>query len=356
MFLSEDSFRLRSQAYSYFADGFSDAIKGRGRFTVWVPDDQGDGDPSANDIAKGETMSGHFVTIPHVERYTGLQLNEVAESLGSFNFIRIEDAATDPSTPGVVYFADTGASPTTENRYGRIYKLTLDPADPRQAVLEVVLDNGAGDDIVNPDGLGLNDQALVIQEDRNKASTGVARIHVYDLGSETLTAVAALDPSDAAIAKGWRPRRLGVERRGRRERLLRPRHVARQRAGAQDEDPPTRPRPQGGLRRGRTRPAPAGEDPGDVERTSPLGSELRSRLPSESSLLRGVSNRRSPMFAACDPEYAFRDQASLLESVVERLMSVGDGAVAWRHFRRYLSGTTQFLSCSERGIVKLSWL
>ena len=41
MFLSEDSFRLRSQAYSYFADGFSDAIKGRGSFTVWVPDDPG---------------------------------------------------------------------------------------------------------------------------------------------------------------------------------------------------------------------------------------------------------------------------------------------------------------------------
>ena len=205
MFLSEDSFRLRSQAYSYFADGFSDAIKGRGSFTVWVPDDQGDGDPSANDIAKGETMSGHFVTIPHVERYTGLQLNEVAESLGSFNFIRIEDAATDPGTPGVVYFADTGANKTTENRYGRIYKLTLDPAHPRQADLEVVLDSGAGDDIVNPDGLGLNDQALVIQEDRNKAATGVARIHVYDLASETLTAVAALDPSDAAIAKGGGP-------------------------------------------------------------------------------------------------------------------------------------------------------
>ena len=219
-------------------------------------------------------MSGHFVTIPHVERYTGLQLNEVAESLGSFNFIRIEDAATDPGTPGVVYFADTGANKTTENRYGRIYKLTLDPANPRQADLEVVLDNGAGDDIVNPDGLGLNDQALVIQEDRNKAATGVARIHVYDLGSETLTAVAALDPSDAAIAKAGGP---GVwESSGVVDvsELLRPRHVAPQRAGAQDEDPPTRPRPQGGLRRRRTRPAPVGEDPGDV--SSPAGHEMRS--------------------------------------------------------------------------------
>ncbi len=58
MFLSEDSFRLRSQAYSYFADTFTGASAAEGAFTVWVPDDQGDGDPSANDIAKGETLAG----------------------------------------------------------------------------------------------------------------------------------------------------------------------------------------------------------------------------------------------------------------------------------------------------------
>jgi secreted PhoX family phosphatase len=201
MFLSEDSFRLRSQAYSYFADDFQDAIRGRGAFTVWVPDDLGDGDPSADDIAKGETMTGRFVTIPHAEHFTGLQLNEVAEGLGSFNFVRIEDAATDPSNPGVVYFADTGANKKTENRYGRIYRMTYDPAHPRRADLEVVLDNGAGDDLMNPDGLGLNETSLVIQEDKNSAKTGYARILVYDLGSETLTAVARTDPSARAIAE-----------------------------------------------------------------------------------------------------------------------------------------------------------
>ena len=100
MFLSEDSFRLRSQAYAYFADDFTGAIQGDGAFAVWVPDDQGDGDPSTNDIAKGETLAGRFVTIPHADTYSGLQLNEKAEALGSFNFIRIEDAATDPAQPG----------------------------------------------------------------------------------------------------------------------------------------------------------------------------------------------------------------------------------------------------------------
>ena len=44
-YLSEDSFRLRSQAYAYFADDFSGAIHGDGALAVWVPDDPGDGDP-----------------------------------------------------------------------------------------------------------------------------------------------------------------------------------------------------------------------------------------------------------------------------------------------------------------------
>ena len=204
MWLSEDSFRLRSQAYSYFADSFGGALDAEGRFTVWVPNDQGDGDPSANDIAKGETMPGRFVTIPNVEQYTGKQLNEVAESLGSFNFIRIEDGAHDPSNPGVVYFADTGHN-EGETRFGRIYRLTLDPYRPRRAALEVVLDSGAGDDIANPDNLGINERVLVIQEDRNKAKTGYNRVHVYDLDTGTLNAVARTDPSQVAMDRAGGP-------------------------------------------------------------------------------------------------------------------------------------------------------
>lgn len=204
IYLAEDSFRLRSQAYSYFADDYTAALKGRGRFTVWVPDDQGDGDPSADDISKGESLTGRFVTIRDVERYAGLELNEVAERLGSFNFVRIEDAATQPSAPGVVYISETGHN-AAETRNGRLYRLTYDVDHPRRATLEVVLDGDTGDDIVNPDNLGLNDTSLVIQEDRNKAASGYARIHVYDLATETLTAVARLDPSDGAIARGGGP-------------------------------------------------------------------------------------------------------------------------------------------------------
>lgn len=203
-FLAEDSFRLESQAYSYFSDTFDKAIRGRGSFTVWVPDDQGDGKPSSDDIAKGDTLDGRFVSIPNAKRYSGLELNEVSERLGAFNFVRIEDAAHDPGNPGVMYFSDTGAA-RAETKNGRLYRFTIDPANPRRASLEVVLDGDAGDDLVNPDNLGINETTLVIQEDRNKASSGYARVHRYDLGSGVLTPVARLDPSQYAIDVGGGP-------------------------------------------------------------------------------------------------------------------------------------------------------
>lgn len=203
-YLAEDSFRLESQAYAYFSDTFAKAIRGKGSFTVWVPDDQGDGNPSTDDIAVGDTLDGRFVSIPNAKRYTGLELNEVAVGLGSFNFVRIEDAAHDPTNPGVIYLSDTGANPA-ETKNGRLYRLTIDPANPRHATLEVVLDGDAGDDLVNPDNLGINQTTLVIQEDRNDTSSGFARVHTYDLGTGALTPVARLDPSQHAIDVGGGP-------------------------------------------------------------------------------------------------------------------------------------------------------
>ena len=266
VYLSEDSFRLRSQAYAYFADDFPGAIHGEGAFAVWVPDDQGDGDPSTNDLAKGETLSGRFVTIPHAERYTGLQLNEKAEALGSFNFVRIEDAATDASKPGVMYFSDTGAN-KAETKHGRLYRMTFDPAHPRRASLEVVLDGDAGDDIVNPDNLGI-DQA-------RPADPGGSQRHRVRLqpDPDARPDLRRADArcADGSAALGDRARRwsggLGVERGGRRQRLLRSGRVAPQRAGAPHEDPAAGHRPRDRLRRRPARPAGAASDPRELKRT-----------------------------------------------------------------------------------------
>lgn len=200
--LAEDGFFEYSQLFSYISRTFEGAISGKqGSLRVWVPD-RGvrDGDPSADDLHKGETMRGQFVRIPNAARLLPLQLEKRVQSLGAFDFDRIEDMTDDPDEPGTVYFAETGRAHAYAS-HGRIYKLTVNPEEPRRATLSVLLDSSDGDDIFNPDNLGISDAALVIQEDRNWYKTGYARIIVYDLASGTLTPVARVDPSERLVEK-----------------------------------------------------------------------------------------------------------------------------------------------------------
>lgn len=157
-----------------------------------------DGNPSANDLDKGETMAGHFARIGGAEDLLPLKLEKTVQAMGAFDFDRIEDMVVDPNEPGTVYFAETGRA-NAEVTHGRIYKLEIDPARPRRATLSVVLDAGAGDDIFSPDNLGISDTALVIQEDRNWKQAGFNRVLVYDLASGTLTPVARTDPSQKIV-------------------------------------------------------------------------------------------------------------------------------------------------------------
>jgi hypothetical protein len=202
LFLSEDSFQNRSQGYAYFADSFPKALEGDGVLRVFVPNDPGDGEPSANDIVKGDTMRGRFVAIPDAERYTGTELNEVTEALTPFNFIRVEDAISDPADPGVVYLNDTGSyRKTSDLNAGRLYRFTFDPKHPRRATLEVILDGDGGDPILNPDALGLSGNTLMIQEDHNHYDTPSARVWAYDRDTGSLTVVARTDPTRSAVRR-----------------------------------------------------------------------------------------------------------------------------------------------------------
>ncbi len=192
-FVSEDGDAGKSQAYAFFSQTFGDLIRGDGSLRAWVPNGHTDGHPSTDDIQLGDVMKGHFVTIPHAGSLSPAALNAASDDVGAFAFVRIEDATADPNDPGVVYFSDTG-SYGRETLHGRIYRLTVDPTKPRKASLEVVLDGDAGDAMVNPDNLGISDEALVIQEDRNNTESGWARVLVYDLSSGSLTAAARVDP------------------------------------------------------------------------------------------------------------------------------------------------------------------
>jgi hypothetical protein len=198
--LSEDGFGEFSQFYAYLAKSFGGAIAGdEGSLRVWVPDEPvKDGNPSDDDLDKGESMAGHFARIPHPEDVAPRELEKLVQSMGAFDFNRIEDQIDDPNHPGTIYFAETGRA-NQEVTHGRVYQLEVDPASPKHATLSVVLDAAAGDDLTQPDNLGISDAALVIQEDRNWKGSGYNRVLVYDLASGTLTPVARTDPDQAII-------------------------------------------------------------------------------------------------------------------------------------------------------------
>ena len=196
--LPEDSRGGRAQIWAYFADTVAAAIRGRGSLRTWVPDSNLDGDPSPADISKGESLAGRFVTVKKAEKLPAERLNDAANQLGAMDFVRIEDVAYDPAQPGVTYWADTGSA-TKESRHGRLYKFTIDPAHPSRATLEVVLDGDHGDPIYNPDNLGISDEALVIQEDRNFPASGYNRVWVWDLTTHDLTKVARTAPTARAM-------------------------------------------------------------------------------------------------------------------------------------------------------------
>jgi hypothetical protein len=198
--LAEDGFSEFSQLFAYLAGSFDGALGGtEGALRVWVPNRPvDDANPSANDLAKGETMRGQFVRIPRAEDLLPLQLEKLVQSMGAFDFNRIEDMTDDPNDPGTIYFAETGRA-NQEVTHGRIYRLEVDPERPRHATLSVILDAAAGDDIFSPDNLGISDRALVIQEDRNWKQSGFNRVLVYDLAAGTLTPAARADPDQAIV-------------------------------------------------------------------------------------------------------------------------------------------------------------
>jgi hypothetical protein len=191
---TEDNFRVSVPSYlfAYIADSFADAVSGdpaHGSLYVWralSPTDTG------STIAKGDTIPGEFVPITQAENANDVTLKAAATARGAFRFARLEDATVAYEKSGRVYFADTGkfGEATLD---GRIYRLDIDPSDPTQASLTVVLDSTV-DDMKNPDNLGTSPQSLMIQEDReavNRAQYG--RILMYDLNDGSLTPVARVN-------------------------------------------------------------------------------------------------------------------------------------------------------------------
>jgi hypothetical protein len=114
---------------------------------------------------KGSTVSGHW---EEVSWYLNDSYFDTAtRARGAFGFIRIEDGAPDPESPGVLYFVTTG-KPSSANNFGRLYRLNFDATNPvtGPASLTLLLDGSEG--IVSPDNIDLNAHGeLMICEDPN---------------------------------------------------------------------------------------------------------------------------------------------------------------------------------------------
>jgi hypothetical protein len=219
-----------SQLYSYIADDTDDLWNDRGRLWAFVADDPATND--YGDLSSGESVSGRFIRVPrNIARGPQAPLETWSNENNVFQFIRLEDIAYDRNDPSIVYLADTGepraipdatsgrltrGASGTNGQYmnGRIFKLVLDPDNPRRVTsLSILIDADSGgyanpNVFHQPDNLETTGRSLLIQEDPGghnqfPTSTGYpafpdatnARIWKYDLRTGDLTVVATVDQS-----------------------------------------------------------------------------------------------------------------------------------------------------------------
>ena len=176
-----------SQLYMYLAKNSKAFLNDNGTLYAFVADD-----PAINDygdISGSMNVGGRFIPVP---REVALGDQTVLENWSNannvFQFIRIEDLASDKENTNVVYFADTGepraiANATTgrlargpsgtQGPYpnGRIFKMVINEDDPtRVDSLSILIDADAGGynnptALHNPDNLDTSEHSLMIGED-----------------------------------------------------------------------------------------------------------------------------------------------------------------------------------------------
>ncbi|MBU6365994.1 MAG: hypothetical protein KJT01_07270 [Gemmatimonadetes bacterium] len=176
------------------------------------------------DMVVGQSYPVAFREIVGHAAMTGRQVNQATAALKAVQFGRVEDIDYRKGGSGrELYFAVTGQNTSGTNagfdrtKYGRVYRLTLDPADPLKGTLEVILD---GDDrtgparlFQNPDNIYVSQNYVYVQEDDNGYGdeTHDGYIYQYNIATRALVPVLELDhrrtQSDAAKynAVGARP-------------------------------------------------------------------------------------------------------------------------------------------------------
>lgn len=158
------------------------------------------------DMVVGQSYPVAFREIVGHAAMTGRQVNQATAALKAVQFGRVEDIDYRKGGSGrELYFAVTGQNTSGTNagfdrtKYGRVYRLTLDPADPLKGTLEVILD---GDDrtgparlFQNPDNIYVSQNYVYVQEDDNGYGdeTHDGYIYQYNIATRALVPVLELD-------------------------------------------------------------------------------------------------------------------------------------------------------------------
>jgi hypothetical protein len=163
-------------------------------------------DTRETNMTVGTSYPVVFKQIPNQKTLTGAQINAQSTSLKALVLGRVEDVDYRRGGSGrELYFVVTGQNTTGVNadksrsKYGRIYKLTLDAADPTKGSLEVVLDGddraGTAKAFQNPDNIVATTNYLYFMEDPNGYGdeTHDSYLYQFNLATKQLKVVFELD-------------------------------------------------------------------------------------------------------------------------------------------------------------------
>jgi hypothetical protein len=219
----DDTFTAPSSQLYMYAAADADAVwNDQGHLWAFVSDNAAIND--YGDLTTSNSVAGQFTQVPDgVADGDQTGLESWSKANGVFQFIRIEDLATDRNDPHIVYFADTGEPRAVRNATtglldrgpssargpfpnGRIFKMVLDADDPTTVEsLSVLIDGDAGGynnvgALHQPDNIETTANSMLITEDpggHNRfAGATNARLWRYDFATGALTPVAvAADPT-----------------------------------------------------------------------------------------------------------------------------------------------------------------
>lgn len=199
----DDSETYGGQVFMYVSNAVGDLTGGSLYMLKRNDDNQREKDMEVN-----KTYPVSFVKIDNHTTLTGAQINASVNTLKAIKFGRVEDLdyrKGGDAADRELYFNVTGQNTTGINadasrtKYGRVYRLNLDAADPLKGTLEVILDGdnrtGIAAKFQNPDNICVTKNYVYVQEDANGYGdeTHDAYIYQYNITTKDLKVVVELD-------------------------------------------------------------------------------------------------------------------------------------------------------------------